>query len=138
MSHKPITTFAEFWPFYVLEHRNPVNRALHFVGTSAWLGCLATAVARRSAKPLLLAPIAGYGLAWIGHFLLEKNKPASFKYPAWSFLADHVMWLKTLRGQMGDEVRAAEEAAARKDAQASTTRPPVADPEAAPSVARAA
>ena len=29
-----IQTFAEFWPFYVLEHADTRNRLLHFVGTS--------------------------------------------------------------------------------------------------------
>lgn len=110
------TTFAEFWPYYVLEHAHPVNRALHFVGTTAWLLTAAKAIRRGSLKTLLKGPLFGYGAAWIGHFFVERNKPASFNYPVWSFLADHVMWWKTLRGQMGDEVAKAQEARDARDA----------------------
>ena len=97
-------TFAEFWPFYVREHQNPINRALHFTGSS--LGLLVGAGALATGQ-LYLLPIAagiGYGFAWTGHFLFEKNRPATFKYPLYSFAADWVMWLKILRGEMGREV----------------------------------
>jgi hypothetical protein len=60
---------------------------------------------------LLLAPVVGYGFAWIGHFAIEKNKPASFKYPLWSFIADWKMWGMTLAGRMGAEVEKAQAAA---------------------------
>jgi hypothetical protein len=56
----------------------------------------------------LAAPIAGYGTAWIGHFFVEGNRPASFNKPLWSFMGDQVMWWKTLRGQMGEEVEKVE------------------------------
>ena len=99
-----IKSFEEFWPFYVGEHRNPLNRKLHFIGSSlglAWgLGSLATL--QWWAFPV--APVIGYGFAWVGHFFVEKNKPASFKYPLWSFRADWVMWSKILRGKMDAEV----------------------------------
>jgi hypothetical protein len=99
-----IKSFEEFWPFYVGEHRNPLNRKLHFIGSSmglVWgLGSLATL--QLWAFPV--APVIGYGFAWFGHFFVEKNKPASFKYPLWSFRADWVMWSKILRGQMDSEV----------------------------------
>jgi hypothetical protein len=108
------TSFAEFWPYYVLEHENPINRALHFIGTTASLISTAKAIRRRSLKQLLKGPIYGYGAAWIGHFFVEGNKPASFSYPLWSFLADHVMWWKTLRGQMGEEVEKARAARAAR------------------------
>lgn len=112
----PPTSFAEFWPYYVLEHTHPINRALHFVGTTAGMICVVKALRRRSLKTLLKGPLIGYGAAWIGHFFVEGNKPASFNYPAWSFLADHVMWWKTLRGQMGEEVEKARAARAARTA----------------------
>ncbi|MFO0661345.1 MAG: DUF962 domain-containing protein [Polyangiaceae bacterium] len=119
-------TFEEFWPFYVREHSHPVNRALHFVGTSAAMALVASAVLLRRPKLALLAPLAGYGFAWVGHFGIEKNKPATFKYPAWSLRADFVMWSKIVTGQMGAEIekawaiheaeqRAREETAARDE-----------------------
>jgi len=106
MSEKRIETWDEFWPFYVLEHSLPACRALHFIGSSLSLVVLAAGI---FVNPwlLLAAPIVGYGFAWIGHFFIEKNKPASFKYPLWSFLADWKMWALMLTGRMGGEVRKA-------------------------------
>lgn len=103
----PPTSFAEFWPHYVRFHQHPTNRTLHFIGTTAALGLAALALKRRKAWPLLIAPLVGYGSAWLGHFFVEGNRPASFDNPLWSFLADHVMWWKTLNGQMAEEVRKA-------------------------------
>lgn len=98
-------TFEEFWPFYVREHANPTNRRLHFVGTSLSLATVAYAVLRGKPKALLLAPVAGYSFAWIGHFLVEKNRPATFKYPLWSLRGDFKMFAKMLNGSMDEEVR---------------------------------
>lgn len=99
-----IETFEQFWDFYVGEHRNKTNRIFHFVGTTAAISCLAGGLLTRQRWLLLLAPVVGYGPAWVGHFFIEKNKPASFKYPLWSLQADFVMWWKTLSGQMQAEV----------------------------------
>lgn len=98
-------TFEEFWPFYVREHSDPMNRRLHFVGTSLALGTVAYALLRRKPKALLLAPVLGYGFAWLGHFGVQKNKPATFKYPLWSLRGDFTMWSKMLAGTMDEEVR---------------------------------
>lgn len=111
MSEKRIQTWGEFWPFYVREHSAPACRALHFIGSSLSLVMLTTGIFYRSPWLLLAAPIVGYGFAWIGHFFIEKNKPASFKYPLWSFLADWKMWAMMLTGRMGGEVRKAHGAA---------------------------
>jgi hypothetical protein len=99
-----ITSFEDFWPFYVKEHSNPLNRTLHFIGTSGGLLCLGTALVTGQFWLLPVAPVIGYAFAWTGHFFVEKNKPASFKYPLWSFKADWVMWFKILTGQMNAEV----------------------------------
>jgi len=103
-------TFEEFWPFYVREHSDPMNRRLHFVGTSLALGTVAYAALRRKPKALLFAPLLGYGFAWVGHFLVEKNRPATFKHPLWSLRGDFVMWTKMLAGTMDEEVRRVMEA----------------------------
>jgi hypothetical protein len=100
----PITSFEEFWPFYVREHADATNRKLHFVGTSLALGALATSLLTRRARVALLAPLFGYGAAWIGHFVFEKNRPATFKHPLWSLKGDFIMYAKTLAGTMDAEV----------------------------------
>lgn len=99
-----IESFEEFWPFYVLEHANKTNRRLHFVGTTAAVAVLGAAAIRRQPALIPLALVAGYGPAWVGHFFVEKNRPASFKYPLWSLIGDFKMWGKTLRGTMDREV----------------------------------
>ena len=97
-------SFEEFWPFYVKEHTNKKTRTLHFVGTTAAMACVAGSVLLRKKWLLAVAPIVGYAPAWIGHFFIEKNKPASFKHPIWSFRADMVMWTKIATGTMDAEV----------------------------------
>ena len=101
---KRIESFEEFWPFYVKEHAKPKTRRLHFVGTSAVIGLLGAAVLLRKGWPVALAPVAGYGPAWVSHFFVEGNKPASFKYPLWSLVADFKMWGKIATGTMDEEV----------------------------------
>src|SRR5579871_2855614 len=93
-------SFEEFWPFYVREHAHPWNRRLHFVGTSCAIGVTATALATGQLWLLPAAPAFGYGFAWVGHFLVEKNRPATFQHPLWSLRGDFVMYWKMLRGEM--------------------------------------
>ena len=95
----------EFWPFYVGEHQNPNNRKLHFVGSSLGLFFLSKAIIKRKPSYILLGLVIGYGCAWAGHFLVEKNKPATFKHPLKSFLSDWVMFSLMLRGKMDEEIK---------------------------------
>lgn len=104
---QPPESFEEFWPFYVSQHLDPTNRALHFAGTTLALGCLAAAPLVPPAA--LAAPVAGYGLAWIGHFVFEKNKPATFGNPLWSLRGDFRMWRLMLTGKMGAELERGEQ-----------------------------
>ena len=123
MSDREIKSFEEFWPFYVGEHRKKATRILHFIGTTAAVGCVAGGLLTKRKWLLAVAPVAGYGPAWVSHFFIEKNKPASFKYPLWSLQADFVMWWKMVRGEMQaevDKVIAAEEQAKAEAATAST------------------
>lgn len=99
-----IESFEEFWPYYVGEHAKKSTRSLHFAGTTAALGCVAWGLLLRKKWLLALAPVAGYGPAWISHFFIEKNRPATFKYPTWSLYADLVMWSKMIQGTMDAEV----------------------------------
>jgi hypothetical protein len=110
IEEKRYESFKEFWPFYVREHSNPVNRALHFVGTSIVIGC-AVGAATGHVYLIPAMPVIGYGFAWVGHFVFEKNKPATFKYPLYSLAADFVMWSKIVTRKMAAELEAAHAAA---------------------------
>ncbi|HEY1697213.1 MAG TPA: DUF962 domain-containing protein [Polyangiaceae bacterium] len=99
-----IETFEDFWPHYVHAHRNPVNRALHYAGTTAVLGTVATAAVTLNPLWLLASPVVGYGPAWVGHFVFERNKPATFEHPLWSLRGDFKMYLLALRGKMCAEI----------------------------------
>jgi hypothetical protein len=100
-------TFAEFWPHYLREHAKPSTRAYHYVGTSLVVGIAAAAVATRKWRLLAAMPVAGYGFAWAGHALSERNRPATFTYPSWSLGADFKMWSMWLSGRLGPELAAA-------------------------------
>lgn len=93
-------SFAEFYPFYLSEHSDRTCRRLHFVGTSLGVVCLVLAVVTLNAWWVLVGLVAGYAFAWVGHFVFEKNRPATFTYPLWSFMGDWVMWSEILRGRI--------------------------------------
>lgn len=93
-------SFAEFYPFYLSEHQDPTCRRLHFIGSLAVLAILAFALASGQLAWLFALPVAGYGFAWVGHFVFEKNKPASFKHPLYSFMGDWVMFFQLLTGKI--------------------------------------
>ena len=99
------TTFEEFWPYYVTQHLDPVNRALHLVGTGLALGCVA--VAPIAPQALLAAPVLGYGFAWVGHFVFEKNRPVTFGNPLWSLRGDLRMFARSVTGKMSAELESA-------------------------------
>jgi hypothetical protein len=98
------TNFQEFWPFYVGEHLDARNRWLHFIGTSAAIACLLIAAVSSQPWWLAAALVVGYALAWIGHFTIERNRPATFRYPLYSFMGDCKMFALILTGRMGREV----------------------------------
>lgn len=104
---KRIERFEDFWPFYLYEHRNPLNRKLHFVGTLLALINLGAFLGTRKKRFLLAAPVSGYLFAWIGHFIVEKNRPATFKYPGKSLRGDFKMFGLMLQGKMEDSMRQA-------------------------------
>jgi hypothetical protein len=86
------TTFAEFYPFYLGEHSNRTCRRLHFLGSSLGLVCLGMMFMTGKPQYVLYGLLCGYACAWVGHFGFEKNKPASFKRPLYSFMGDWVMY----------------------------------------------
>lgn len=95
-----VKSFAEFYPLYLQEHQNRTCRRLHFVGSSLGLVCLAHALLNAAWGYILVGLLCGYAFAWVGHFGFEKNKPASFKRPLYSFMGDWVMWSQILRGRI--------------------------------------
>lgn len=92
--------FADFYPFYLSEHANRTCRRLHFIGTTLGLAFLLYAVCAFDLRALLAAPACGYAFAWIGHCFFEKNRPATFTHPIYSFLGDWVMWKQILTGRI--------------------------------------
>jgi len=97
---KRYQSFREFYPFYLSEHANPACRRMHFVGTTLVVACLAIALLTRNAWWLAGALAVGYGFAWVGHYLFEHNRPATFTYPLYSFIGDWVMFKDLLTGKI--------------------------------------
>ncbi|WP_176591980.1 DUF962 domain-containing protein [Sphingobium sp. EM0848] len=96
--------FRDFWPYYLQEHAHPGTRAMHYAGTSivVLLAVSLPVTGRWWMVPAL--PLAGYGFAWLGHSLIERNRPATFRYPLLSLRADFVMWFRFLTGRMKKEL----------------------------------
>ena len=105
-THESPQSFEDFWPYYVSQHRNVACRVCHFIGTTLAGFALAAAVLW-SPWLLLLAPLAGYGMAWVGHFAFEKNKPASWfsvRHAVWSLRGDFRMWGLMFTRKMAHEL----------------------------------
>lgn len=98
-------TFAEFWPVYVRAHSKPVTRVVHLIGTIAGWMLLGAALVQRRWWLVVVAVVVPYAVAWLAHFFVEHNKPATFDHPLWSFWADQKMVFLTIIGRMGSEVR---------------------------------
>ncbi|MEQ1517229.1 MAG: DUF962 domain-containing protein [Usitatibacteraceae bacterium] len=97
---KQYKTFRDFYPYYLSEHKNTTCRVLHFIGSWLVLGALLMALVSGNAWWYAAMPLAGYGFAWVGHFFFEKNRPATFTYPLFSFAGDWVMFFQLLIGKI--------------------------------------
>jgi hypothetical protein len=95
-----IATYADFYRYYLSEHRHPGCRLLHLLGTSLVWAVLAYALWARAYWALLLLPVCGYGFAWVGHFFFEKNRPTTFRYPIWSLISDFRMFFALISGRL--------------------------------------
>lgn len=93
-------SFSAFYPYYLREHSDRLCRRMHFLGSSLVLALIATAWVMGEWRVLLFLPLAGYGFAWIGHFVFEKNRPATFRHPLYSLMGDWVMYGEMLRGRI--------------------------------------
>jgi hypothetical protein len=103
-TNRPIATYRDFWPYYLQEHAKPETRALHYFGTGLALAGIAAALLTASPWLALLALVAGYGPAWIAHFFVEKNRPATFSYPLWSLVSDFRMAWSWVTGRLDGEL----------------------------------
>jgi hypothetical protein len=90
-------TFDEFWRHYLRHHTQGGTRMLHVLGTG--IGVVALMVG--------LITAMGYLLAWAGHFLIERNRPAMVSHPTWSFQCDIRMFRLFVTGQLGSELKRA-------------------------------
>lgn len=108
---EPFRSFDEFWPYYVGEHSSAACRALHYFGTSMAIASLIGFVATAQFHLIPISLVLGYGPAWVGHFFIEKNRPATFKYPRWSLMGDFKMLWYALTGRMGGELEKAKQRA---------------------------
>lgn len=102
-----ISTYAEFWPFYLREHAAPLTRRLHALGTALALLLLLAALTLGPWWLFLVALVAGYGFAWVSHLVVERNRPASFKHPWWSLISDVRMAWCMVTGTLDAELEAA-------------------------------
>jgi hypothetical protein len=89
-----------FYPKYLSFHQNKLNRIFHYCGTLAAVSIFTAAIVLH--KPLLFiaVPFCGYGPAWIGHFVIEKNRPATFEYFWLSLFCDFLMCWHMLTGRL--------------------------------------
>jgi hypothetical protein len=99
-STEGFSTFREFYAYYLSEHADITCRRLHYLGSTLALLCLVMAFRTGSAWWVLYGLLAGYGCAWVGHYVFEKNRPATFKHPFYSFIGDWVMLADMLRGKI--------------------------------------
>ena len=106
-AEKKYKSFRSFYPYYLTEHGDVKNRILHFTGTAGLLAILVAAIILQKWWMLVLIPVCGYGFAWVGHFFIEKNKPATFTYPLYSLGSDFVMFWHILTGQISKKLEEA-------------------------------
>ena|SRR5205085_996119 len=104
---KTYKTFKSFYQFYLTEHGDVRNRTLHFLGTAILLICFVAGIITGKWWLFILIPVVGYGFAWVGHFFIEKNKPATFSYPLYSLASDFVMFWHILTGRIDSKLKEA-------------------------------
>lgn len=103
-AEKKYQTFKAFYPYYLKEHADRKNRLLHFIGTLLLIIFLILGIITGKWWFFALIPVTGYGFAWVGHFFIEKNRPATFTYPFYSLAGDFVMFWDTLTGRINEKI----------------------------------
>ena len=100
MNDTKFTSFKKFYPYYLSEHKLRINKILHIIGSLTSLIFMISTIYIEKYKYIPISILCGYACAWIGHFVFEKNKPATFKYPIYSFIGDWVMLKDVLIGKV--------------------------------------
>ena len=103
-TNRLIETYRDFWPYYLQEHAKPGTRAIHYLGTCLSSLCVIAASVTGNLWFVAAAFLAGYGPAWIGHFFIEHNRPATFTYPLWSLASDYRMTWRWLTRRIGHDL----------------------------------
>jgi len=98
--------YRSFWPRYLGEHDKPATRALHYLGTSLGLILLAGGIATGLWWLFPAALVCGYAFAWLSHAAIERNRPATFTHPLWSFISDFRMLFAWLGGGLAADLGA--------------------------------
>ena len=98
--NQTFNSFAEFYPYYLGEHSNRICRRLHFVGLTLALLCVMMVLTTGRLQYIAYGLISAYGFAWIGHYGFEKNRPATFKHPLYSFIGDWAMYRDMWAGRI--------------------------------------
>jgi len=101
---KDAMSYAEFWPRYLKAHAQPGTRLIHFLGTGLALACLLWAAIAQDWRPLIAAPILGYGFAWAAHLMIEGNRPETFGHPFFSLFSDLRMLFLWTTGRLDGEL----------------------------------
>lgn len=107
-SNSRYKTYSEFFPFYLSEHSNRTCRLLHYAATTTELVFVTLFIVTLNPLLLLAALVGAYSFAWVGHFVFEKNTPATFTYPVWSYLADHHMLWLAVTGKLHRQLKDAQ------------------------------
>lgn len=94
-----IKSFEEFYPYYLREHKEPGTRRSHFLGTSFFISLFFYAILSGWYWGILVGITLAYAMAWVGHYFIEKNKPATFRYPLWSLMSDFKLYFEILSGK---------------------------------------
>ena len=102
-----ISTYRQFWPHYLREHSKPLTRTIHYFGTALAIAMLGAAAILVNGWLLLAALMLGYGPAWYAHFFIERNRPATFRFPFWSLISDFRMGGLWLMGRLSKELEMA-------------------------------
>lgn len=96
---KKYKNLKEFYPYYLSEHEHKTTKLFHFVGTSFSIMFFVFFIVELNPVYILFALLSGYGFAWVSHFFVEHNKPATFTYPFFSLISDYIMFWEILRGK---------------------------------------